>query len=226
MMKLRVVLFLAGLAMAEPGFPIPILRIHEVFYDAEGSDSAHVFTELSGAPGTSLDGFRLLGIDGGSGLLYRSLDLTGASIPADGLLVIATTRAIGELLSVRDFIADVDWQNGPDAVQLWNPFGAIVDAIQYGDAGSFHLGEGSFAPDTQAGFSLSRDLSSGDTGDNLADFAVLAPTPGTGRAFVPEPVSSMVLFLGLAGVVASGAAPWGRRAEAGARRAPGRSRAS
>ncbi|HEY7698758.1 MAG TPA: hypothetical protein VIE88_10105, partial [Vicinamibacteria bacterium] len=116
--------------------------------------------------------------------------------------VIATARALGELLSRRDFVADVDWQNGPEAVQLWDSLGAVVDALQYGDAGARHLGEGRFAPDPPMGFSLTRDLRSSDTGDNQTDFQVSTPTPGTGRALssVPEPAASLVLILGLLGI--------------------------
>jgi hypothetical protein len=183
--------------------------LHEVFYDAEGADAPHVFTEISGLPGASLDGYRLVGIDGASGLAYRQIDLSGVLIPEDGLLVIATARALGELLAVRDFIADVDWQNGPEAIQIWDALGAVVDALQYGDAGSFRLGEGPYAPDPQAGFSLTRDVMSTDTGDNHVDFQVATPTPGTGRdiAAVAEPPAFLVLAAGFLGLV-----PFGRRA--------------
>jgi hypothetical protein len=206
-MKLRLLsLFTGLLGLSAPSFSFPL--IHEVFYDAEGSDAAHVFTEIAGVPGTSLDGYRLVGVDGASGLAYRQIDLTGAQVPEDGLLVIATARALGELLSVRDFTADVDWQNGPEAIQLWNVLGAVVDALQYGNAGNRFLGEGRFAPDPPMGLSLTRDLLSSDTGDNLTDFQVSPPTPGTGRALsttVPEPASSLLLFLGL--LAAMGAPP-------------------
>jgi hypothetical protein len=201
-MKFRLVLFVTGfLGISLPGFAVPL--IHEVFYDAVGADAPHVFTEISDVPGTRLDGYRLVGIDGVTGLAYREIDLTGASIPDDGLLVIATGRASDELLSVRDFVADVDWQNGPEALQLWDALGAIVDALEYGDAGPFHLGEGLFAPDPQMGFSLTRDLLGSDTGDNRTDFQVSTPTPGTGRAVssVPEPSPSLVLVLGLLGLM-------------------------
>jgi len=224
-MKLRLIsLFTGLLGFSVPGFAVPL--IHEVFYDAEGPDAPHVFTELSGLPGTRLDGYRLVGIDGATGLAYRQIDLDGASIPEDGLLVIATARASGELLSVRDFVADVDWQNGPEAVQIWDSLGAVVDALQYGDAGSRHLGEGLFAPDPPVGFSLTRDLLSSDTGDNRSDFQVSTPTPGTGRALssVPEPATSLVLVLGLLGVKATFGPPSGRRAGPGAPRARGRCR--
>lgn len=225
-MKLRLISFLTCLiGFSAPGFAVP--WIHEVFYDAEGADAAHVFTEIAGLPGSSLDGYRLVGLDGASGNAYRQIDLTGALIPEDGLLVIATARALGELLSVRDFVADVDWQNGPEAIQIWNALGAVVDALQYGDAGALHLGEGLFAPDPPMGFSLTRDLLSSDTGNNRTDFQVSTPTPGTGRAFpsepvpvpVPEPATALFLVLGLLGVKATFAAPWERRIGPEARRA-------
>ncbi len=201
-MKLRLIAILTGLlGLSTQGFAVPL--IHEVLYDAEGADAPYVFTEISDLPGTRLDGYRLVGIDGASGLAYRQIQLSGALIPDDGLLVIATARAVGELLLVRDFIADVDWQNGPEAIQIWDALGAVVDALQYGDAGSLRLGEGRFAPDPPAGFSLTRDLLSTDTGDNRADFQVSTPTPGAGRilASVPEPPAFLVLAAGFLGLI-------------------------
>jgi len=201
-MKLRSIVFLAGLlGLPLPGFAFPL--IHEVLFDAEGADAPHVFTEIAGLPGESLEGYRLVGIDGANGIAYRQIDLSGARIPEDGLLVIATARALGELLAVRDFIADVDWQNGPEAIQIWDALGAVVDALQYGDAGALLLGEGLYAPDPPAGFSLTRDLLSNDTGDNRADFQVATPTPGTGRALaaVPEPPAILVLAAGFLGLI-------------------------
>jgi len=83
------------------------------------------------------------------------------------------------VLEERDFTANVDWQNGPDAVQLRDPADAIVDALQYGDAGEFNAGEGLPASSASAGRSLSRDRLSSDSNDNAADFSPLdPPTPG------------------------------------------------
>jgi hypothetical protein len=199
-MKLKSIAFLVGL-VGFSGTASATPWIHEVFYDAEGADSSHVFTEIAGAPGLSLDGFRLAGIDGATGLVYRTLDLTGALIPEDGLLVVATSRALDAVLSVRDFVGDVDWQNGPEAIQLWDAVGTVIDALQYGDAGALQLGEGLFAPDAASGFSLTRDLLGSDTGDNRTDFQIATPTPGTGRnlasAPVPEPAMWPAVVLGL-----------------------------
>lgn len=188
-------LVLAALATSSPALPLP--HIHEVFYDAVGSDRTAVFTELFGVPGDSLDGWVLAGIDGSTGLAYRTIALAGAVVPDDGLLVIATARAVGDLLLARDFIGDVDWQNGPDAVQLWDPFGSIADALQYGEAPGVAAGEGLPAPDVLAGFSLSRDRKSTDTGDNRLDFTVGVPTPGDVGEPVPEPATSLLLAAGL-----------------------------
>ncbi len=155
-------------------------RIHEVLYDGTGTDADDAFTEIVGAPGSSLNGWRLVGINGLNGEIYRDLDLTGALIPADSIFVIATSNAAGAVLEERDFIANVDWQNGPDAVQLRDSTGTVIDALQYGDAGEFNSGEGAPANAVPAGRSLSRDRSSSDSDDNAADFSPLnPPTPGS-----------------------------------------------
>ena len=171
---MAVLILAAGSVLAAP-------IIREILYDGPGSDADDVFTELSGVPGSNLDGWTLVGINGDSGMAYRSVDLTGAVFPADGLLVLATGDAVGAVLEERDFIAEVDWQNGPDAVQLRDPEGVVVDALQYGDAGVFNAGEGVPAPTVASGQSLSRDAEGGDTNDNLADFvAQEVPSPGAG----------------------------------------------
>jgi hypothetical protein len=201
--------FAALLGISAPSSATP--WIHEVLYDPEGADAPFVFTELGGLPGMSLDGYRLVGIDGGTGSVYREVALSGALIPADGLLVIAGAAALGEVLAARDFIGSIDWQNGPDAVQLWDPFGAVVDALQYGNTAPYALGEGAYAPDPQSGFALTRDLSGSDTGDNLTDFRASAPTPGTGFVLstpppvppapsVPEPDTGLVFATGFLGL--------------------------
>jgi len=171
------------------------VRIHEVLYDGLGSDADDVFTELSGTAGQSLDGWFLKGVNGGTGSVYRTVDLSGAVIPEDGLLLIVTGSAGAGLAGIADYVANIDWQNGPDAVQLW--FGdVLVDALQYGDAGVFNAGEGQFAGLTPAGQSLSRDQYGADTNNNAVDFSVGAATPGAGLA--PVPVPSAIWLMGSA----------------------------
>ena len=155
------------------------LRIQEVLYDGSGTDSEEAFTEISGPPGKVLDGWSLVGVNGSNGQSYRTIALDGATIPADGLLVVAHENATGAVLTHRDFTANVDWQNGPDAVQLRDPQDRIVDALQYGDAGQHNAGEGNPAPRVAAGQSLSRAADGSDTNDNLSDFTAQdQPTPG------------------------------------------------
>jgi len=188
--------------MAGSAHAIPVLN--EVYYDAVGSDATEVFTEILGTAGMDLSGWSLVGVNGGDGSAYQTVDLTGAFVPFDGILVVATSQAAGVLATVRDFVGNVDWQNGPDAVQLIDPTGAVADALQYGDAGAFNSGEGNFAIDVAAGKSLSRDGFGTDTDDNFADFQVLdTPTPGmhvSAAAAVPEPGTMILLGFGLMGV--------------------------
>jgi MYXO-CTERM domain-containing protein len=188
-------------SFARPGFALPVL--YEVYYDAPGADAGLVFTELAGTPGTTFEGWRLVGVDGANGLSYRSIDLTGAVIPADGILLIVTARAVLELLSMADFVADVDWQNGPDAVELRDALGGLVDALQYGQAGDRILGEGLPAPDPPGGLALTRMGPQADTNDNATDFVVAEPTPGAHFASVSEPATAMLLVFALGGLGAT-----------------------
>jgi len=175
----------------------PFAVINEVLYDGPGSDADDVFTELFGTPGLALDGWSLTGTNGADGSVYRAVNLDGGVIPADGIFLIAT---LGTALGGVDLSANVDWQNGPDSIQLMDSGGRIADALQYGDAGGFNAGEGLPTTDVGAGMSLSRDLFGTDTDDNLADFLVLqAPTPGSGPNLttVPEPGSLGLMVPGL-----------------------------
>ena len=157
--------------------------IQELLYDGPGADSDDVFTELTGPPGTSLDGWSLVGVNGDGGGVYRTVDLSGVAIPADGILVVAHESAAGSLLAARDLVGLVDWQNGPDAVQLLDDAGNLIDALQYGDAGPFNAGEGNPAPAPPPGASLARNAAGTDSDDNAADFGVVErPTPGAVEA--------------------------------------------
>ena len=144
-----------------------------------------------------LDGWSLTGTNGADGAVYRTINLSSGVIPADGIFLIATSSTV---LTGIDLFANVDWQNGPDSIQLLDNAGTIVDALQYGDAGGFNGGEGLPALDVDAGMSLSRDLNGTDTDNNYTDFLALdTPTPGTGPriATVPEPGSLVLMALGL-----------------------------
>lgn len=159
--------------------------IATLYYDETGADGTHVYTEIGGPAGYALDGWQLVGINGANGTAYRHIALDGATIPAGGILLLATAGALDAVLAARDFIANVDWQNGPDAVQLLDATGAVADALQYGNARSNNAGEGAPAVDVTAGMALARDALLADTGDNAADFGATAPVPRAGLSTPP-----------------------------------------
>lgn len=174
--------------------------ISEVLYDAIGPDAGSVFVELYGAPGTDLAGWSLRGVNGADGNIYRTVALSGV-IPGDGVFVIADALTGGATnVANADLIIGVDFQNGPDSVQLFDG-SQVVDALGYGDfTGLFFAGEGAPAPAVAPGSSLARANPLLDTDNNLADFVVLTtPTPGTVPVTaVPLPASLYLLGSGLA----------------------------
>jgi len=180
--------------------------ISELFYDAVGSDAGLAFVELFGAPGESLDGLVIEGVNGGDGSVYRSIALTGV-IPADGIFVIGDEASGTTMVEGADFIADVDFQNGPDSVILRNDV-SVLDAVGYGvfALSDVFQGEGTPAPDAAAGSSIARLNPLFDSNDNGVDFAVLdMPTPGSvaGVSAVPVPASLFLFASGLVPLLAA-----------------------
>ncbi len=181
--------------------------ISELFYDAIGSDDGQSFVEIYGEPGTPLDGWVLEGINGSNGAAGPTLTLSGA-IPSDGFFVVADRRSDGTTdVLEADWLANFDFQNGPDSVVLSDGF-EVVDALAYGDFApdEWPAGEGESAPDAPPGSSLSRVFADVDLDDNALDFEVIdAPTPGSGPVqSVPEPGASALLGTALAGLAALG----------------------
>ncbi len=191
-------LCLSAVALSLPASASAVV-ISEILYDAAGSDAGNVFVELYGAAGTDLSSWSLQAINGGDGSLYKTVSLSGA-IPLDGVFVIAEALSGGGTNVVNaDLITSVDFQNGPDSVQLFNG-ATLVDAIGYGDfTGLFFAGEGTAVSDPVAGSSLARTNPLLDTNDNLADFAALTiPTPGTVPiSAVPLPAALPLFGYGL-----------------------------
>ncbi len=182
--------------------------ISEVFYDASGSDNGAVFVEIYGTAGTSLDGFSIEGVNGSNGSVGPVVLLSG-SIPIDGFFVVADDRGDGQSdVPAADWIANFDFQNGPDSIILRDPDGGIVDAVGYGafGPGEIFAGEGAPAPDVPAGSSLARVFADLDSDDNATDFQLSAsPTPGSGPvSSIPEPASAGLLALGLVGLACLG----------------------
>ena len=198
--------FLVALGLASNARALPL--ISEVFYDALGSDNGAVFVEIYGMAGTSLDGFSIEGVNGSNGSVGPVVLLSG-SIPSDGFFVVADDRGDGQSdVPAADWIANFDFQNGPDSIVLRDPDGGIVDAVGYGtfDPDEVFAGEGASAPDVAAGSSLARVFADLDSDDNATDFQLSAsPTPGSGPvSSIPEPGSAGLLALGLAGLASLG----------------------
>jgi len=181
-----------------PADAIPL--ISEVFYDASGSDDGRGFVELWGLPGTSLEGMSLQGVNGSNGAVTPIIDLSGV-IGAGGLFVVADRTSEGTTeVPGADLLANFDFQNGPDSVQLW--FGELLlDAVGYGvfGVGEIFAGEGTPTLDPPAGSSIARLFANVDTDDNASDFGTLdPPTPGSAPlAPIPEPNTALLLAAGL-----------------------------
>lgn len=193
----------ASLAMLWMGVMAPAsaaLVISEILYDASGPDAGNVFVELFGSPGESLDGLVLEGVNGSNGSVYQSIALAGL-VPDDGVFVIGDDSGGVTSVANADFIADVDFQNGPDSVVLRNEVD-VLDAVGYGIFSGLDVfaGEGSPAPDPAAGFSIARLGAGLDSNDNSVDFSVLElPTPGVvpALAAVPLPPALLLFSSGL-----------------------------
>jgi len=164
----------------EIGAPVRLL-INELVYDSTGTPDANCFIELVGDPSASLLGFSLEAVNGETGLVYASLDLSALTVPQDGFLVLAQRSAHPLTLAQTDLQTEfVNLQNGPDSLRIMKG-GVVVDALGYGSftpAQAF-VGEGSPAAGVLAEHALGRNAVSQDTDDNAADFKdIVTPTPG------------------------------------------------
>jgi hypothetical protein len=170
------------------------LIINEIFYDSTISSDGGTFTEILGPPAMALDGYTLVGVNGNDGLDYATLALTGMVIPADGRLVISKDNTVANY----DYISTtVDWQNGPDEVQIRQGT-TVIDGICYGYAALLSCEGATNGPDVAAGNSISRCPDGRDTNDNFEDTAEAVPTPGTPNTTCPAAPVDMELCEALA----------------------------
>jgi len=143
--------------------------INEIFYDP-GNTGIGCFVELYGKSGLSLDGYRLVGVNGADGKEYNQIALSGKRIQLTGYFVIAEDKSVPNADIVDP---KVDYQNGPDNIELWNKDGKI-DAIGYGDFEKAKFtGEGTPTLDL-SGYSIGRRKDGFDSNDNSVDFVGLA----------------------------------------------------
>ncbi len=168
-----VALAIAAAACAPPGRAI----VAEVHYDAAGDDTGREFVELfnPGAAPVPLAGVRLEAGDG-AGPGRWTLRWTGGArdtIAPGGRFVVG-----GALVEpAPQAIVALDLQNGPDAIRLVWPDGA-VEVVGYGALAHAEYFCGAPAPDAASGFSIARIPDASDLGSNAADFRAAAPSPG------------------------------------------------
>jgi len=170
------------------------LTLSEVLVDSAGFPDTDAFTEIHGPPGTSLEGVTLVGINGNGGADYTTIALDG-TLDSNGLYLVAHSEAASADLA--DLIDDdVDFQNGPDSVQL--RFGDVVlDALAYGafELGDVARGEGTPHAAAPTDHSLARGPDYADSDDNAADFTAGAPTPAAPND-APDTPESPVTYEG------------------------------
>ena len=146
---LLALLVIAGLAGATAAAAV---TLNEWVSNDIGADD-HEFIELMGEPGTSLDGYSVVLIEGegtGAGTIDRVIDLTGYAIGASGYFVIGDPLVSPDLEMSAGFIENggnniilvqdiqqavgTDIDTDDDCVEDL-AIGTVVDAVGYGNVG-------------------------------------------------------------------------------------------
>ncbi len=184
--------------------------LNEILYDTQSTDDPNLlFTEIWGAPGTSLNGWTLVGINGNDGAAYRTVTLSG-NIPADGYFVVGNTASVPNVDQVVGGGANegVDWQNAGsssgddcDGLELRNASSVVVDHVCYGpcaNPGNCEGEGGTNAPDPFPSQGVNKAIARipdhQDTDDNGADWAITETlTPGAPNSGVPCDPQTVIL---------------------------------
>ncbi len=152
--------------------------LNEILPDPEGSDAGREFVEIYNRSPRAVSlagvGFQFANGADDPSWLTRWTGAAGDSLAAGGWFLLADHNWQGE--AAPDAQCRLGLQNGPDAVRLVRG-DTILDLVGYGPLteGSFYEGNpASVAP----GLALARRPDGSDTGDNAADFRLVAPTPG------------------------------------------------
>lgn len=172
-MSLALAILAAVATCAPPNRPL----IAEILYDAVGVDTGNEFVELFNPTGGAfpLAGLRLEAGDGaGPGRWTpRWTGVAGDTIAAGGRFVIGGAS----VLPAPQAIVNLDLQNGPDAVRLVWPDGAI-EVVGYGVQEFPEYQCGLAAMDVASGQSLARIPDDSNQGSNELDFRAATPSPG------------------------------------------------
>lgn len=197
------------------------MLINEVDYDQNGSDSAE-FIELfnSGSNSINLNGYQLDLVNGTTGSIYESFDLTGYSLAAGGYFIICGSASMVMNCNFDAAKNSNLIQNGaPDGITLYHN-NILIDALSYeGEMTGITEGlNGALADLAQVKnnphiMSIGRLPNSPDTNNNAADFKSNCITPGTANlsgngncstiitGTVPQPPVIWLLASGLIGML-------------------------
>jgi hypothetical protein len=151
--------------------------IAEILYDAAGDDTGREFVELFN-PGSTTIGLSGVRLEAGDGAGPGRWKLQWAGGPADSLGPGGRFVIGGPLVEPPpDAVVTLELQNGPDAVRLVWPDGAL-EVVGYGALVDSEYFCAVPAPDAPAGSSLARLPDDSNRGSNALDFAPAEPTPG------------------------------------------------
>ena len=166
--------------------------ISEVLYDAEGSDEGQEFVELYNPTAQDVDitGWKLEWGNGNYTDAWETEVTFEATLHAYSFYLVGEENVTG-----ADIVADLDLQNGPDAVRIVDENDQIMDLVGYGEESDFNNSEyyeGTPMYDVQEGHSIERkpgfeDPLHGngqDTDNNIVDFL---------DRETPEPQNSSVM---------------------------------
>jgi hypothetical protein len=151
-----------------------VLVVNEVLYDPPGTDGGREFVEVLCLSPVALAGWSLESGDGARRtwrLVWRGDAASGALAPGT-LFVVGGDSVAGAAARLGG-----ELQNGPDALRLVDPHGAVHDRVGWGALDDAAFFETRSAPDV-SGQSLGRDPDGIDTDDNERDFGALSPSPG------------------------------------------------
>ncbi len=179
--------------------PVYNIKINEVHVNPDGADVG-CYVELYMPTGTtvSLDGYYLVGVNGFDGIDYQAIPLTGTIGPGQ-FFVVAQDTSVPNASMIDE---NVNYQNGPDNIQLRAGMSTVVDAIGYGTflPTDTFVGEGTPVPyaNPTGNLSLSRLPNGTDTENNSVDFQNGELTAGASNvaagAATPTPGPSTPTF--------------------------------
>jgi predicted extracellular nuclease len=189
--------------------------INEIDYDQPGTDTAE-FIELfnPGTSAVSLNNYAIELINGTNSTSYRSIDLSGFSIAANGYFVVCGDASLVANCNYSFTTINSWFQNGaPDAVALYENAN-LLDSLSYeGLLSGFTEGNFLAVSDSNTEMmSISRMPNGFDSNDNNLDFQLGCITPGTGNisgsgdcssasvSAVPLPAAAWLFGSGILGI--------------------------